>query len=82
MVSIPANMSSTGKRVRRFFELEKDAKAFAAGKRQKYHDGERGGIIPHDLAVMAGVANEMLEPHGVTLLEAARAFVARVDAGL
>lgn len=54
MVSIPANMTSEGKRVRKFFPLETDAKKFGASLRTKYRTGQRGGHISHELAVMAG----------------------------
>ena len=80
MVSVPGNMTTSGKRVRKFFQTPTDAEKYAAGLRRKYRDGRRGGVIPHELAVMAGTAAELLEPHGVTILEAARAFVAKVEA--
>lgn len=79
MVSVPANMSSTGKRVRRFFSNPTDAEKFAASLRKKYREGRRGGVIPHELAVMAGTAAELLEPHGVTILDAARSFIERLE---
>lgn len=78
MVSIPGNMSSSGKRVRKFFSNPTDAEKFAASLRKKYREGRRGGVIPHDLAVMAGIAAEILEPHGVTILDAARSFIERL----
>ena len=79
MVSVPGNLSSTGRRVRKFFKLPTDAEKYAAGLRAKYREGRRGGVVPHELAIMAATAAEMLEPHGVTILEAARAFVARIE---
>ena len=79
MVSVPGNLSSTGRRVRKFFKLPTDAEKYAAGLRAKYREGRRGGVVPHELAIMAATAEEMLEPHGVTILEAARAFVARIS---
>lgn len=81
MVSVPGNMSSTGKRVRKFFANPTDAEKFAASLRKKYRDGRRGGVISHELAVMAGTAAELLEPHGVTILDAARSFIERVGTG-
>jgi integrase len=80
MVSIPGNMTAGGKRVRKFFPAEGDAQKFARGLRKKYHEGERGGHISHELAVMAGAAAELLEPHGITIMDAARAFVAGLGA--
>ena len=81
MVSIPGNMAATGKRTRRYFKVEKDAAKFAASKREEFRVGRRGGIISHELAIMAAAANELLEPHGITILEAVRAYVARIDTG-
>ena len=80
MVSVPGNMTSTGKRVRKFFPNPGDAEKYAAMLRKKYRDGRRGGVIPHEMAVMAGTAAELLEPFGVTILDAARAFVTRAEA--
>ncbi len=81
MVSIPEKMAPDGKRVRRFFTLKKEAGIFAGSLRERYHAGERGGSISHELAVMAASANELLLPHGVTILDAARSYVARIEAG-
>jgi integrase len=78
MVSVPGNMSSSGNRVRKFFPIATDAEKFAASLRKKYREGRRGGVIPHELAVMAGTAAEILEPHGVTILDAARSFIERM----
>ena len=75
MVSIPGNMTSTGKRTRRFFPSASDADKFAASIRKKYREGRRGGVISHELAVMA---SELPELYGVTILELARGFVPRV----
>lgn len=81
MVSIPANMSSKGKRVRKFFPIETDAKKYGASLRTKYRTGQRGGVISHELAVMAGAAAALLEPHGVTIMEAAKAYIAQLGEG-
>lgn len=78
MVSVVGKMSPDGKRVRRFFGTdEKEALKFAASLRTRYHAGERGGQISHELAVMAAAAAELLEPLGVTIMDAARAFAAK-----
>jgi hypothetical protein len=79
MISIPASMTGEGYRQRRFFADEDEAKKFSAGLRKKYREGQRGGVIPFELAVMAANAAEILEPHGVTILDAARAYVSRLD---
>lgn len=79
-VDIPESMSRTGKRERRFFQTEPEAKKFAAKLREQYHAGQRGGLIPLALALDAAEASRILEPHGITLTEAARAFATRAVA--
>ena len=81
MVSVPANMAAGGKRVRKFFQSPTEAEKFAASLRRKFRDGQRGGVISHEMAVMAATAADLLEPHGVTILEAVRAFIARIGTG-
>ncbi len=78
MVSIPANITSEGKRVRKFFPTESEAKKFGATLRTKYRIGQRGGHISHELAVMAGAAEALLEPHGVSIMEAAKWCLAQL----
>jgi integrase len=80
MVSVPASMSGTGKRQRKFFEKPRDAEKFAAGLRTQYHAGERGGVISRALAAQAAVAAKLLEPHGLTILDAAKDAVKRIEA--
>jgi integrase len=77
-VDVPESMSRTGKRERRFFAAEIEAKKFAARLREQYHAGQRGGLIPLALALDAAEASRILEPHGATLTEAARAFATRL----
>jgi integrase len=77
MVSVPPMMSGNGERSRKYFPKESDAKAFAASLRRQYHQGERGGVIPHALALMAAQAAELLEPFGLTILDAAKAVSAQ-----
>lgn len=79
-VDVPASMSRTGKRERRFFQTEPEAKKFSAKLRDQYHAGQRGGLIPLALALDAAEASRILEPHGITLTEAARAFATRAAA--
>lgn len=78
MVSVPESMAGDGRRERRFFKEEKDALKFAKELRSKYHRGERGGVIPYSLAIQAEEAQELLEPFGMSLLEAVRATVTRL----
>jgi len=77
-IEIPRAMSGTGKRRRVYFETEKEANKYAASMRTKYHAGERGGIISRQLAQMAGEAAALLEPFGVTILDAAQDMAKRL----
>ena len=61
--------------------MDEQAAKKAAGKlRTQYSVGQRGGVISHDLAVMAAKAHKMLEPLNMTILDAAREVVGRYDA--
>lgn len=81
MVSIPPNLSGSGKRERKFFGVDEQAAKKAAGKlRTQFNIGQRGGVISHDLAVMAAKAQQLLEPLNMTILEAAQDVVRRYDA--
>lgn len=71
MVSVPASISPTGKRKRRYFSTETKAKQFSAKVRSVYRSGERT-FIDAALAAEAKQAVEILEGTGVSLLEAAR----------
>jgi hypothetical protein len=81
VVNVPASMSATGKRSRKYFGSETKAKSFAASVRASHGAGLRGAMIPAALALQAAEAARVLEPHGVTILEAVRAFVARLGTG-
>lgn len=72
MVSIPANMTGTGKRERRFFDDDKAAGKLAKRLRAEYASGMRGGVIDAGLARMAADAVKLLEPCGLSILDAAR----------
>ena len=72
MVSIPANMTGTGKRERRFFEDDKQAAKLGKRLRAEYASGMRGGVIDAGLARMAADASKLLETCGLSILEAAR----------
>lgn len=81
MVSIPESMSGTGKRQKRYFADPKEAEKFAKSLRGDYHAGLRGGTISPELAMDAAKAAELLEPYGLTLVEAARQVVERIEQG-
>ena len=72
MVSVPPSMSTSGKRVRRFFAEEKAAKVFAGHLRAQWAKGQRAGILDATMARDAQEALELLRPHGLGLREAAR----------
>lgn len=80
MVSVPAAMSGNGKRLRKFFEKKPDAEKYAAKLRTRYHEGERSGVISHALALDAAAAAGLLAPHGISLLDAAKDMVKRLEA--
>jgi hypothetical protein len=80
VVSIPESMTGTGKRRRTYFEREKDAKAFGAKLRTDYHAGLRGGTVTPELAKMAIEAKKLLDPLGLTIMDAAKAAVERSKA--
>lgn len=76
-ISIPASMSSTGTRERKFFSREFDAEKFAKTLRGQYQRGERGGVISFELALDAARASKILEPLGMSLTAAAQAVAAQ-----
>jgi integrase len=65
-------MSAEGKRERKFFPTKPKANAYAKKLRGDYDRGERGGIIDVSLSRMAAEAARILEPLGLTILEAAK----------
>jgi len=72
-------MSGSGKRERKFFEDEKKAGKFGQSLRADFLRGKRGGIISHELAVMAGEAAQLLEPHKMTILDAAKIVAKQME---
>ena len=71
MVSVPPSLTSTGKRKRRYFPNETQAKKFAAKVRSMYRSGERS-LIDVSLATEAKQAAAILEGTGISIIEAAR----------
>lgn len=81
MVSIPPTLTASGARVRKFFgEDKRAAEQFAAGLRAKWAAGVRGTLLDPAVAIQAAEAVRILEPTGLSLVEAARAARARFDA--
>lgn len=79
-VNVPANMSSKGRRERRFFEKHRDAERFAASLRAKFGKGIRGDLIDYRLAQLAAEAETLLAPYGASILDAAKAYVENAKA--
>ena len=80
ILNLPGSVSTTGRRERKTFTDKKEAVKFAATMRAKYHAGERSGIISISLARDAAEAIKLLIPHKLTLTEAARDVVRRLEA--
>jgi len=78
MVSIPPAMSADGKRVRKFFSDKKKAEKLAGALRAQHHSGLRGSVLPSAVAQQALEAMKVLEPLGVSLVEAARMVAAQL----
>jgi integrase len=77
-VDVPASLTASGKRERSYYQQEADAKRHAVGIRKRYHQlGTQSGVLSPELAAEAFQAAELLLPFGVSLLAAARDYVAR-----
>jgi len=77
MVSVPPGMTADGKRVRKFFADEKAAKKYAGTMRASHSSGVRGALIDAATGMQAAEAMRILEPLGISLVEAARMAVAQ-----
>lgn len=79
-MSVPPAMSGTGQRKRSYFRDDKKAaEKFAASLRTRYHAGERSGVITKREAEDAAAALGVLEPFGISLLDAATEVVRRLE---
>ena len=75
-VEIPSRYSPSGKRERAFFPTRDKAKAYAAEMKEKIAThGTLASNIKPSLADDATMAVKMLEPYGLTLLEAVKRIV-------
>lgn len=72
MVSVPPSMSGSNSRERKFFDKSADANRYAKRLRGDYAAGMRGNVIESGLARQAADAARLLEPHGLTLIDAAK----------
>ena len=71
-VNIPKSMAADGKRHKKYFRTESEAKRYAGKLRSSYASGVRGSTIPLEVAVQATEALRLLEGTGIGLLEAAK----------
>ncbi|MBN8457854.1 MAG: hypothetical protein J0M04_08450 [Verrucomicrobia bacterium] len=79
-VEVPASHSATGKRTRAFFPTRDKARDFASDlKTRAQQVGAMASAIKPSLAEDATQAVAMLEPYGLTLLEAVKMVVAIED---
>ncbi len=79
-VNIPAKFSESGKRERHFFLTRDLADAAASNLKKKTEDhGTQVHAIPPTLAEQAMAAHRLLEPFGITILQAAQQ-VASIEA--
>ena len=77
VINVPASITATGKREQHFFKTRDLAQAHGAKLRTKFfEDGAKSNAITPTLADDATAAAAVLEPWGVSLLEAARAYAA------
>ncbi len=75
-VNVPARISLTGKRERKFFEKEKDAKNFANTQRLRIDNyGTAAVLLSPGQLEEAAAAYEQLKPFGATLGEAVGQYV-------
>lgn len=73
MLNIPATLADSGKRERHFFKTKQLATAHAAELRERVKlNGQSASIIKPSLAEAAILAESILEPWGISLVEAAR----------
>lgn len=79
IVNIPPTMTADGKRHRHVFASESAAKMFAGIQRAEYTRGMRGSTLSHVVALDAAEALRILDPIGITLVEAARIALRTAD---
>lgn len=72
MVSIPPSMNGNGKRERKFFKTEAEAKKLSKTLSGQFNRGERGGVVDAGLARMAAASAELLEGTGTSIFEASK----------
>src|ERR1051325_3176361 len=77
-VNLPANISSTGKRERRFFDTKQKADTFCRQQRTRLENfGRNSSTLSPGQQEEAAIAFDRLRPYGVTLNAAVADFIAR-----
>jgi integrase len=77
-VNLPANISSSGKRERRFFESKREAETFCREQRIRLDNfGRNSGTLTPGQQEQAAMAFERLAPYNVTLNSVVADFIAR-----
>jgi len=80
-VNLPANISSKGKRERRFFEKRAEAETFCQQQRVRLENfGRNSTLLTPAQQEQASVAFELLRPHSVTLNAVVANYIARHEA--
>ena len=74
-VNIPKSMAADGKRHKKYFRTESEAKRYAGKLRSSYASGVRGSTIPLEVAVQATEALRLLDGTGIGLVEAVKIVV-------
>jgi integrase/recombinase XerD len=73
VINVPASITATGKREQHFFPTRDKAKEYGAKLREKFfEDGAKSNAITPTLAEAATLAEAILKPWGLSLVEAAR----------
>lgn len=78
-LSVPQSMAGDGKRRRKFYRTKTAATDAAAKLKAAHREGQRGSVLSATVAVQAAEALRILEPCGLSLIEAAR--IAAAQAG-
>jgi integrase len=73
VINVPSSITATGKREQHFFKTRDLAKAHGARLREKFfNDGAKSNAITPTLAEAATLAESILAPWGISIVEAAR----------
>lgn len=80
LLNVPKGLSDTGVKQRRYFRTRELANEAAQELRKSFRDhGEKASVLPPRVAGDAFAAWQLLEPHGITLLEAAKRVTREIE---